>query len=90
MGSSVTFSICMSRTFRTSCPLTWAGLPGAGDPLVYMSSVTVFNGCDTACQVKTTKQCVKSGARPTVSPQSAILTFKSSENLFHKFGLILI
>lgn len=42
MGSSVTFSNCMSRTFRTSWPLAWAGLPGAAQPLVYMSSVMAF------------------------------------------------
>lgn len=52
MGSSVTFSNWMSRTFRTSCPLACAGLPGAAEPLVYMSSATALACCDRACQGK--------------------------------------
>lgn len=80
MGSSVTFSNCMSRTFRTSCPFAWAGLPVAADPLVYMSSVTAFSWCDTACEVKTIEQCMKqtvcSCTSKTCKPQ-----------LFHQFGI---
>lgn len=62
MGSAVTFSNWMSRTFRASWPWTRVGLPGAAGPLVYMSSVTALSWGDTVCRVKTAEKCMKQAA----------------------------